>query len=119
MRDHRLNTLGQIISAHRKDGSHWFDTSTLRWFRARVSEMVYPTFSTEHGTYFVSSEKGPDDVRRYSVRHAVLILDADGNVTGCTIDTVGEFQAYASRNGAHAAAKRFRAVHMIPRDDSN
>lgn len=118
MRDHRLNTLGQIISANRKGGSHWFNPGTLRFFNSRVSEMVYPTFSTEHGTYFVSSEKGPDGIRRYSVRHAVLTLDTDGNVTGCAIDTVGEFRAYGSRNGAHSAAKRFRAAHMIPRDNN-
>jgi len=108
IRDHRLNTLGQIKDAHK---GFWFDKETLRWFKSRVSETVYPTFSTTAGTLFVSSEMF-EDGRRYTVRCATLVLD-DIGVSDCDISTIGEYGQYKTRNGAHAAAKRIRDKHKV------
>lgn len=86
-------------------GSHWFDTDTLRFFRGRVASYGY---ETADGTrvYFVSSEqfcpsRGAPARRRYSVR----VADMTGADRGC-VDTLGVFQAFASRNGALRAAIR-------------
>ena len=68
---------------------YWFEPGTMRFFRSRVSETVYP------GGYFVTSEQGPNGVRRYSVRQCV-----DGSIS-----TVGEFQAYQTAAQAHRAAQ--------------
>jgi hypothetical protein len=76
-------------------GHHWFSPDTLRFFSSRV---LADTFEHVDGrTFFVSSERRPGDRRRYTVRVAM----PDGPV-----HTVGEFQAFASRSGALATARR-------------
>lgn len=88
--------LAEIREANRVAGMHWFSPDTLRFFGTRMCAhgRIFG------GRYFVTSEyvgfdrRGP---RRYSVR----VAGPDG-----AIDTVGDFGAYASRNGAIAAAKR-------------
>lgn len=82
-------TLAQVKRHNQAIGHHWFESGTMRFFRSRVSETVYP------GGYFVTSEQGPDGVRRYSVRQCV-----DGSIS-----TVGEFQAYRTAAQAHRAAQ--------------
>lgn len=115
MRDHSLNSLGQIITAAEESGSHFFDKDTLRFFSCRVSEMVYPTYGP-YGTLFVTSERDGSSAymsyqRYYTVRRAYWVTDEEGFRTVC-IATVGEFQNYASRSGAHGAAKRIRATQL-------
>uniref|UniRef100_A0AAU3I9F0 Uncharacterized protein n=1 Tax=Streptomyces sp. NBC_01393 TaxID=2903851 RepID=A0AAU3I9F0_9ACTN len=91
-----LRTLDQVKRAARNGAApHWFDASALRFFSSRISETVYPT---EGGAYFVSSERFDwQSPRLFTVRHCT---------TAGEISTVGEFQGYASRNGAHTAAQR-------------
>jgi len=124
MRDHSLNSLGQIIAAAKESGSHFFDKDTLRFFSCRVSEMVYPTFGF-YGTLFVTSEHDRGSsygqhARYYTVRRAYWteVTEWEDPIlsigTLLSIETVGEFQQYASRSGAHRAAKRMRLSHMIP-----
>lgn len=122
MRDHRLNSLGQIITAAQESGSHFFDRDTLRFFSSRVSEMVYPTYG-QNGTYFVTSERDSGSsynhyARYYTVRRAYWVTKEDGTES-LRIDTVGEFQTYMSRSGAHGAAKRIRQSQMVPADSDN
>lgn len=83
-------TIQQIKDANHEHGHHWFEPATLRFFKSRFNGPVI-------GNMFVSSEKGPDGVRRYSIRKA----SANG-----AIDTVGDFQAYGSKASALAALKR-------------
>lgn len=92
----QLSTIDEIESAARSQGSHWFDRDTMRFFASRVSDHIYPY---PGGAVFVSSERGPrfDSPRRYTVRLCTVAGE---------IDTIGEFQAYASRNGAHSAARK-------------
>lgn len=78
-----------VRRANRNIGHHWFDPSTIRCFRSRVSERLYA------GAYFVSSERCPY-VRRYTVREA----NADGSIS-----TVGDFQQYRTRAAAIAAIR--------------
>ena len=74
-------------------------------FRSRLCQDIYPTDgynSTGHGAYFVTSEQFTDGrgyvaARRYTVRHAA----PNGK-----IDTVGNFQAYATRYQAKKEAQR-------------
>lgn len=62
---------------------HWFDKDTMRFFKCRLDGQV---FAGKELFFFVSSEKGPDEVRKYTVRS----YDPQ---TG-TIDSVEGFQAY-------------------------
>jgi hypothetical protein len=93
----RLVSMDEIRARSR---GHWFSPGTMRFFSSRVGDYG---FSMGDGSkvYFVSSERfvgsnGYTAPRKYTVR----VLDTDGDV-----DTVGEFQAYASRSGAMAKAR--------------
>ena len=59
--------------------------------------------ATCSGKYFWSSEQAPDQPRRYTVRRA----NPDGSV-----DTVGEFQAHATRAAA------IRAIQGLMNDET-
>lgn len=76
--------------------SHFFEKGAMRFFNSRVGETAY--LDGRGGAYFVTSEKGPNNRRAYSVRHY--------NPERCAIDTVGEFQAYRTLAQADGAAKR-------------
>lgn len=95
----------QLKSLNARNGFHWFDPDTMRFFQSRVAEHGY---LRDDGSlaFFVSSEKQRDSFtgflrtsrpRKYSVR--VI------NMTTGDIDTVGEFQQYRCRSTAHRYAK--------------
>ena len=89
-----FRTIAEISYANTNAGWHWFSPDTLRFFDCRVrDDWVLPVSG---GALFVSSEKGPSEVRRYSIRRAYV----DGQV-----DTVGEFQQHASAAKAKAAMR--------------
>lgn len=100
MKNHPANKHGiysiNDLQAHyeRKTRGHWFSPGAMSFFKTRLSEELYYSDSV---IYFVTSEKGPDDVRAYSLRS----YDSE---TGA-LDTVGEFQAYATLARAKNAAK--------------
>ncbi len=89
----KYHSILEIKQANQAIGHHWFSPDTLRFFSSRIHDALYG------GCYFVSSERDSwtDGDRRYTVRQAL----SDGRV-----ETVGAFQQYASRNGAHKAAQR-------------
>lgn len=88
-----------IWQANRAAGSHWFDPSTMRFFRTRVSSTVYPF---EGGAAFVTSEQYDDtSPSLYTVRVFHAATGGVGTAEG------HEFQEFASRSGAHAAARRY------------
>ncbi len=76
-------------------GSHFFDSSTMRFFESQLCEVIP---GPPERCYFVTSERGPDRQRRYSVRV----------FNGSSIETIGGFQKYFTRTRAVAAA---RALH--------
>ncbi len=94
-------TIREIRSRNAQRGHHFFDRDTMRFFASRVLDGCYPA-ADGSGTYFVTSEQfrpshGAPAARRYSVRISRL----DGSV-----DSVGEFQAFATSRAARAEAKR-------------
>ncbi len=84
-----FKNVNEIMQANAQSGGHYFEASTMRFFRSRVLNGVHG------GRFFVTSEKGPSGVRLFSVRKA----DDDG-----TISTVGGFQAYSTAAEATEAA---------------
>lgn len=93
MTNTKIWTINDIKTAVRVRGSHWFDPDTMRFFKTRVLEGVY---QGEGGIYFVTSERGPNELRRYSVRKFAPET-AD-------ISTVGDFNTM-TRNAAIKLAK--------------
>lgn len=75
-----FTTTAQIERASQRAGSHFFDRDTMRFFRSRVLPQV---FHGKGGVYFVTSEKGPNNVRRFTVRKF--------DPKTADIDTLGEF----------------------------
>ena len=60
-----FTTIEQIKTASYNVGSHWFEHSSMRFFNSRILSDV---FHGAGGVYFVSSEKGPNGIRRHTVR---------------------------------------------------
>ena len=94
-------SMHDIRRAAERSGSHWFDPSTMRFFRSRLAQVGYVSEKESNVAFFVSSEQyravsGGLLPRRYSVRRVDL-------TTG-RVRTVGEFQAFASSSSAHAKA---------------
>lgn len=86
-------TIEQIKTANAAAGHHFFDRDTLRFFKSRIGSRTY--VGRDGRTYFVTSEKGPNRVRRYTVR---------ATLDGVGMDSVPEFQAFANSRTAHAFA---------------
>lgn len=96
-----FSTLQQIKDANKASGLYWFEPESMRFFKSRVGEKVYPT--KDGGAYFVSSEKGPDGVRAYTIRKC----RADGSIY--TPEPGYGFQAHKTARVAHKCAAELRA----------
>jgi hypothetical protein len=89
-------TLDEVKEYARDHGSHFFDASTLRFFRSRIA----PGVEVHAGrVYFITSEQFEDmhghrDERRYTVRYMTA---------GAHFFEVGSFQAYDSLRQARRA----------------
>ena len=94
-----IENIGQIRHANAAAGQHFFDPGTMRFFASRVLGSVY---DGPGGVYFVTSEKGPDGVRRFTVRQF-------DRATG-SVQTAGTFQAFGSRASALRSAKALAGV---------
>lgn len=92
-----LFSIGAIKKANQEAGYFYFSPDTMRFFKSRVMQDVFPL---ENGALFVTSERQEGDIRRYTIRRAW----DDGDIT-----TLDGFQSYTSRNGALKAAKRAAA----------
>lgn len=83
----------QIEYANTSAGQHFFDPATMRFFRSKIASR-----SVINGRYFITSEQfDASSPRLYTIRRA----NDDG-----TIDTVGEFQQYATIEAAKRAAAK-------------
>lgn len=78
-----------------KRHSHFFDPDTMRFFNSRISDEAY-RFGDK--IYFITSEKGPSGIRRWTTR----FVTEDGD-----INTLGEFQAHGSLLDARRAIRDF------------
>lgn len=77
-------------------GRHWFDPSTMAFFRT-----VLPGYGlrTELGNFFITAETGPSGLQRFSIR----VQNHDSG----NIDTVNEFNAHLSLQAAAAALQEY------------
>jgi hypothetical protein len=93
-------SIEDIERANDRHGKHFFDPGAIRFFNSRKPQYGY---QAGNKAYFITSEQfipfnGMPQARMYSIR--VCNLDT-GN-----IDTVGEFQQYATRSQANTAIKK-------------
>jgi hypothetical protein len=82
----------QVQSWNRQNGGYFFEPSSMRFFSSRVHSDLYG------GCVFVTSERNTysNNPRAYTVR----MITSSGH-----IETIGDFQGFSSRYGAHAYAK--------------
>ena len=92
-------TITEIKEANKAAGFHFFERDTVRFFRSKICSEVYdgPRYS-----FFVTSEIGPDEIQRYTVRRY--------NHETHNVGTEGPFHKYERKRGAIEAAKRARGA---------
>jgi hypothetical protein len=86
-----MMSLTEFKRLNKAKGYYWFEPDTMRFFKTRISN-----WDPISGT-FITSEKGPDGQRRFSVRKA--------NFETGEVDTVGKFQQYGSLGAAKTARR--------------
>ena len=91
--------IGDIQRANTAAGMYFFSADTLSFFRSVIYRGIYA------GRLFVTSERGPNRRRMYTIR----VANDDGS-----IDTLGDFQQYATMAHAQSAARQY-AEEMINR----
>ena len=95
-----MMTIAKIKRASLAAGSHFFEPGTMRFFASRVLDRVH--YGADGVFFFVTSEQfvpssGPAHARRYTVRKW-------SESEPSSVDTVGEFQQYATGRAANKAA---------------
>jgi hypothetical protein len=97
-RQYVYNSMADVQRANAESGGCWFDKSTMRFFKSRIETGIVKCGYGEDGVAtaarFITSEQGPDGKRAYTIREATPTGD---------IETVGEFQGYATLKAARAA----------------
>ena len=99
-----MNTIQEIKAANAALGHMWFSPGAMRCFKTRLCPSTVRK-CWHGGTLFVTSEKGPDGVRRYSIRRAA----GDGSIS-----TMGEFQGYATSGSAFRALRYAVVKGVLP-----
>lgn len=91
-----VHTVSDLRAIADHAGSFFFSPATMRFFKSRVLEGVYPAGDSRAVPgavfYFVTSEVYGDAPRHYTVRRAVLGSQRDDR-PAIDIDTVGEHHA--------------------------
>jgi hypothetical protein len=83
--------LSQIKDANAAAGYYFFEASTMRFFRSRVSETVY---EGPGGVYFVTGEKVPIRPRRYTVRSFNAATGVCETALGCPFNEWSRAKAH-------------------------
>ena len=86
-----FTSIADVKRANADLGNFWFAPDTLAAFDSRIGKAL------TGGRWFVSSERGTDETRRYTLRRA----NADGSIS-----TEGSFQQYDTSADATREAKR-------------
>ena len=89
----------QLMRHNTYAGFKFFTPVNMRWSRSRIQGV--PPYK---GRVFVTSEKSGWNATRY---YSVRCIRPDGG-----IDTIGEFQGFATRHSAHAYAKAYAAENF-------
>ena len=95
-------------SLAQQHGCHFFDDAAMRFFNSRIRETTWTAIldplNGEQVHRFISSEKFDAGYTRwYTVRELRYRQDRDtGTITDVSVETVGEFQQYATARTALA-----------------
>ena len=59
-----FKSMAEVKQANKNSDRYWFHRDTMRFFKSIVYDRIYA------GKYFITSEKGPNGIRGYTVRCA-------------------------------------------------
>ncbi len=93
----------EIEYRNRNRSGHWFDESTLRFFKSRIGALKI----VGEIWLFISSEKSPNGPRGYSVRR----MDEKGEIS-----TVGEFMGHTRGSASGALERAAEAERTVQND---
>lgn len=94
-----ISSKAEMFRINKEAGFFDFSPNTMRFFRARVADRMYPV---PNGVVFVESAQLKDTQgNRASRKYTVKYMDEN---TG-RVENVTEIHEYASRNGAHSRAQ--------------
>ena len=82
------NQIESIENVKRKHKGHFFSPDAMRFFKSKVYEIAV---LHENKWLFGTSEKGPDNVRRYTLR----TIDENGTIDTITMTEFGQFKTKA------------------------
>jgi hypothetical protein len=86
---------------------YFFTPDATRFFKSRYGATIYGN------RYFVSSEQGPDNIRRWSVREfsfGTYMRDDGREIIRMAVESFGEFGAYRDGRAAVAAIRALLAA---------
>ncbi len=90
----RFRSMADVKRANQAADQHWFDEGALRFFDSRIDNVLHA------GRYFITSEQFHGSTHSNPRRWSIREVSADGS-----IETVGDFQAYASHPDALIALR--------------
>ena len=90
---YNVHGIYDVSDLERKHVGHFFDKDTMRFFKSKVINEVFP--STKE-VFFVTSEIDPSGVKAFTVRKL--------NLESKRIETVGEFHSISSKTIALSMA---------------
>jgi hypothetical protein len=87
----------QRLYEHHSCG-YWFSLDNMKFFKSKIET---DGIIHKNGIYFISSEKGPDNKRKYTIRKG--FIDSSDKLD---IVTIGQFQEFKSLKSAEGALKK-------------
>ena len=85
-----MKTMAELKAVNKANGMFWFSKQTMSIFKSKVHGGIIGE------KYFITSECGPSEIRKWSIR----TFDEKGD-----IDTVGDFRVYLTLEEARQAAR--------------
>lgn len=89
-------TISELKELSRANGNCWFDKETMRFWNSHICSGIIC------GKYFITSE---DNYNGTKTLYSIRTFNEKGE-----IDTVGEFQGYATIQDARDALRKFARV---------
>ena len=87
--------ISEVKAIVRSNGYHFFDKDTMKYCGTRIETSVF-----KNGCYVTSEDNFYKTKRLYTVRR----------FNGKSIDTIGDFQQYKTKESAREAARAYKAV---------
>ena len=87
--------ISEVKAIVKSNGGHFFDKGTMKCWGTRIETSVF-----KNGCFVTSEDNYNKTKRLYTVRR----------FNGKSIDTIGDFQQYKTKESAREAARAYRAI---------